>query len=134
MKYDLPYSSGSFTGNLSVKGGVNIEAGGLFAVTATGIAVPVDHADAVTLAGRAEADADNTGGADGDVIISARRETFHLENSGTAPVTAAHFGATVYAEAPDTVRFDQSAATEPAAGTFLGFDPTGLLIVDTRQA
>lgn len=134
MKYDLPYSSGTFTGEIPVKGGVNIDAGGLFAVTAAGIAVPVTHADAATLAGRAEADADNTGGADGDISISGRRETYAMENSAAAPVTAAHFGATVYAEAPDTVRFDQSVADEPAAGKFLGFDPTGLLLVDTRQA
>ena len=128
MSYNLSLSSGEFTGNIPVKAGAVIEAGGLFAVDATGNAIPITSVAGSTVVGRAENDADNTDGVDGAVSVLGRRGAMHLTNSGVTPLTAADFGQQVYAESPDTVRGDQDVA-EATAGTFLGFDAEGLCIV-----
>ncbi len=126
--YNVTVSTGEFTGEIPVKAGESIQAGGLFGVDANGHAVNIAASGVAKVAGRAEHDADNTGGGDGDISVLARRAALHLDNSAAAPVTKAHFGSPVYAEDAQTVRFDQSDA-EAIAGTFLGFDSAGLPIV-----
>lgn len=131
--YNLSTSTGEFTGDIPVKAGANIEVGGLFGIDATGHAVNIAATGVVKVAGRAELNADNTGGADGAISLHARRGAMHMDNSEAGPVTHVHIGANVYAEDPQTVRFDQSDA-EAVAGKFLGFDSAGLCIVDTTAA
>lgn len=133
MAYNLATSSGEFTGEIPVKANVNIQAAGLFGIDATGHAVNIAATGVTKVLGRAEHNADNTGGADGELAVYARRCALHMDNSATAPLTAAHVGQPVYAEDPQTVRFDQSDA-EAVAGEFLGFDSAGLCIVDVTQA
>ena len=126
--FNIPLSSGEFTGAIPVKAGVNIEAGGLFAVDAAGHAINITTAAGSTVVGRADDSADNSAGANGDLSIAGRRGAMHLINSTATPLTDADFGQAVYAESPDTVRGDQAPA-EPTAGIFLGFDSAGLCIV-----
>lgn len=125
--YNLAQTSGEFTGNIPLKADAVIEGGGLFGVDANGLAV-TDPTTAVSIVGRAETDADNTDGSDGDVAIPARRGVFHMQNSEVAAVTQAHLGDNLYIETPDTVASAQ-ADSEPVAGKFLGFDTEGRVMV-----
>ena len=126
--YNVTLSSGEFTGEIPVKDGVNISAGGLFGLDANGYAVNIAATGVVKVVGRAENDADNTSGAAGDLTVVGRRAALHLDNSAATPLTGADFGKMVYAEDAQTVRGDQSDA-EAEAGIFLGFDSAGLVIV-----
>uniref|UniRef100_UPI0004884C8A hypothetical protein n=1 Tax=Desulfovibrio inopinatus TaxID=102109 RepID=UPI0004884C8A len=94
--------------------------GSMVAVNSSGYAVPAADAAGLIVAGVASAQADNTGGAAGDVDVIARRGVFGVELSATNPPTSSDIGV-VYVED------DQTASTAIGtnsieAGELLGVD------------
>ncbi len=81
--------------NFGVKGGEKIFAGGIVALLA-GVAAAGATATGLTCVGRAEEDADNSGGADGALTINVMRGIFRYDNDGADAVTAADIGNDCY--------------------------------------
>lgn len=113
-----------------VKAGVTIYAGTLVAVDETGHAVPAAKETGLVAAGRAEGNVDNSKGADGDNYVKVLRGVFKWDNSATNPVTIAHCLRPCYIEDDCTVSCDDIGSS--VAGTVLGIDTDGQVIVETR--
>ncbi len=126
--YQSTTTSGEYTQSIPVKAAVIIAAGALFAVDASGRAVPATDASAVRIAGRALTEYDNSavGAVDGDVSARAERLTYALVNSAVTPLVAADVLKPCFLEGPGTVCKTRP-TDEPVAGIFLGFD--GLLAI-----
>jgi hypothetical protein len=96
MAYNAPEKpSGAFV-TIPLAADAVIEAGQLVARNAAGNAVAASDTAALQVIGRAEADADNTGGAIGDVSILVKRGTFQYDNDGDDPVSKADVGRVCY--------------------------------------
>lgn len=111
---------------LSLKANAIVLEGTFAVVDATGLAISSTVAVAATqkVLGVWDKSADNTGGADADVIACARRKKqFLFRNSITDAVAQADIGSQVYVEDNQTIaKTAGSGSTRPLAGKFMGFD------------
>ena len=106
-----------------------IEAGKMVAVNATGYAVEASDAAGITVIGIAEETIDNSSGADGDLtVLVQRKQAFKLKNSGTAAVTQATIGDSVYVEDDETVALAAGPTNDIIAGTCLGVESDGVWV------
>lgn len=105
--------------------------GGLVAVDATGFGISGAslQATGLKIIGIAEADWDNTAGANGAITIVCRRGVFPFANLGGDLVVQGDFMAQVFADDDQTVRHSSNTNTRSAAGVFMGFDENGLPLV-----
>jgi hypothetical protein len=126
--YRLTEIPGHYSGLHPVAANAVIETGGLVALNAAGFALPAADGVAGHVVGRAQEAADNTGGANGDLVVSPKRGIFGCANSATAPVDIVDIGQIVFAEAPDIIRKTGTCR----AGLLVGFDDEGRPLVDTR--
>jgi hypothetical protein len=112
-----------------VAAGAVIYAGALYALNATGFAVPAGTAGAGIARGVAEARADNTGGADGDISVAGRAGVFRFDNSASTDLIArADIGATAYVVDDDTVAKTDNSGARKAAGTIVDVDDVGVWV------
>ncbi|MFD1792083.1 hypothetical protein ACFSE0_10585 [Ochrobactrum teleogrylli] len=98
---DIPSRNGIRFG-YPVKAGIRFFGRAIVAVTAAGLAVPAGHADAVAIGGLAEFHVDNRDGADGDLIVTAIRDTRGFEFDADY----ADIGKAVYATDDATLTLD----------------------------
>jgi hypothetical protein len=106
-----------------------IYAGALVCLNAAGAAVPGAVATTLTAVGRAEAPADNTGGAAGDKRVDVRKGIFRFNNSAAADeIGAEDIGATAYVVDDETVALTNGTNTRSAAGTIYDVDAQGVWI------
>lgn len=111
-----------------VSAGVKIFEGALIAATAAGFAQPGTSAANLTVLGRAESDVDNSAGADGDKLVTARLDlAFRYDNDSVAPVTRAHLMADCYIKDDHTVSSDNTDRSR--AGKVVDIDDDGVWIV-----
>lgn len=78
--------------------------------------------------GIAQADADNTSGADGAISVSVRTGCFAFVNSAGAAVDRSHIGKTVYIEDDETIASTDGGGTRSAAGVCFDVDSSGVWV------
>lgn len=94
-----------------------VEAGTLGAFNAAGFLVPASASATLKVAGRIGANADNTGGANGEVVVGLERGTFGWDNSaGLDEITQADVLNDVFAVDEFTVAKTDGGGTRPVAG------------------
>lgn len=112
-----------------VKAASRIYQGGMVQIDATGYAVKASATVANVTIGRAEAAADNTAGANGDILVKARRGIFRYGNSAAGDLIArTEIGKTVYVVDDQTVAKTDSTGTRPAAGRCFDVDAAGVWV------
>lgn len=114
--------------HLPVAANAKIYAGALVALNTGGYAVPGSTTTGLKAAGRAEEQADNTGGADGARWITVRRGVFKFANSGTDPVGQAHVLGDCYIVDDQTVAATDGTGTRSRAGKVLGVEADGVWV------
>lgn len=125
---DTPARSGD-TSEFPVKGGVNIHPGALVALDASDLAVPMSTAATLVGVGRAEHAADNTGGADGDLMIRVGRRIYKYKNSADADlITRADIGDDCYGVDDETVAKTNGTNTRSKAGKIHDVDSDGVWV------
>lgn len=132
MAYNAPEHPSSAYVVLGLAADAVIAAGELVARNAAGNAVPASDTAALKVIGRAECDADNTGGNAGDVEVTVKRGCFQYDNSGDNAVTKAHIGLVCYVEDKNTVASDKG-VNAIVAGVVHEVDDDGVW-VDTTIA
>lgn len=106
-----------------------IFAGALACIDAAGNAVPGATNANLTAVGRAEGQADNTGGAAGDITVDVRKGVFRYANSaGADEIGPEDIGKTAYIVDDETVALTDGGATRSAAGTIYDLDAQGVWI------
>ncbi|RNC91101.1 MAG: hypothetical protein ED558_14190 [Oricola sp.] len=83
----------------------------LVAITAAGMAVKPDHADAAVVVGLSEERVDNSTGADGDITVEVEGGVWNIP---VAAATVADIGATVYAVDDNTLQLTNAGGELPA--------------------
>jgi hypothetical protein len=112
-----------------VKGSTKIYAGALVAVDASGYVKGGVTALALIGLGRAEAQVDNSAGADGALTIRVRPGTFRYDNSlSTDAITSANVGALCYIVDDHTVALTDGGGTRSRAGTVVFVDTIGVWV------
>ncbi|WP_018752666.1 hypothetical protein [Paenibacillus sanguinis] len=109
-----------------VQAGAKIFDGALVALNADGFAIPGTLAPDLTAAGRAEEEADNTNGADGELTVRISRGVFVYSNSSTAPITQKDVLKDCYIEDDETV--SATATDTSIAGKVLGFEGSEVIV------
>lgn len=108
---------------------VKIFAGSIVMLNATGYATKGATATGQIAAGRAEALADNTGGADGAISVDVRAGVFKFANSAAGDaITIAEVGDTCYIVDDQTVAKTDGTGTRSAAGKIVGVDSDGVWV------
>jgi hypothetical protein len=118
-----------------VAAATKIYPGALVGVNAGGFAIPATTAS-IRVVGVAQALADNTSGANGDISVTVRRGTFLFNNKGgdlvvqadigVAPAAATPKGAPCYIEDDNTVR--KTAAASIVAGRVVAVETAGVWV------
>jgi hypothetical protein len=116
------------TVSVGVAGTKSIYAGSLVALDATGYATPGATATTLKGLGRAEAQADNSAGADGDITVGVRKGVFRFANEGSDQVTIADVGADCYIVDDQTVAGTDGTGTRSVAGKVFDVDPDGVWV------
>lgn len=112
-----------------VKAATKIFAGSLVCLDAAGWAVPGATATTLIALGRAEAGADNSSGADGDVMVRVKRGAFRFGNSGAADaITRAEIGDDCFVIDDQTVAKTNGTNTRSRAGKVVGVDAQGVWV------
>jgi len=102
---------------------------GALVVLNGGYAEPGSVATTLKAVGRAEEAVDNTGGADGDVMVRVRKGVFRFKNSAAGDaITAADIGGTAYVVDDETVAKTNGTNTRSAAGTIEQVDADGVWV------
>jgi hypothetical protein len=95
----------------------------------SGYATPGATATGLKGVGRAEAQADNSSGAAGDIAVDVRKGVFRYANSsGGDAVARANIGATCYIVDDATVALTDGTGTRSAAGTVFDVDSDGVWV------
>jgi len=103
--------------------------GGMVQINAAGYAVAASATAANVTIGRAEATADNSAGANGDIKVKVRRGTFRFNNSSAGDLIArTEIGKTVYVVDDQTVAKTNNSGARPAAGTCFDVDAQGVWV------
>lgn len=117
------------TVTLPVKGTKKIYAGALAARDSGGYATPGATATGLYGIGRAEAQADNSGGADGAINVDVRKGVFRFANSsGADEITRANIGSDCYIVDDQTVAKTDGTATRSIAGNVFDVDSDGVWV------
>lgn len=125
---NTPRREGGFESH-PVKAATKVYAGALACLDAAGWAVPGATATTLTVLGRADALADNSAGANGDIRVPVRRGIFQWKNSAAADaITRAEIGDTCYIVDDETVAKTTGGATRSAAGTIIDVDAQGVWV------
>ncbi len=112
-----------------VAGGVKIYAGALTAIDADGFATPGATATTLKGLGRAEQDADNSDGADGDIRVRVGRLIYRYGNSaGADEITASDIGDDCYIVDDQTVALTSGTNTRSVAGKIHDVDAQGVWV------
>lgn len=114
--------------SLQVAGAKSIFAGALVARDASGYATPGATATGIRGIGRAEGQADNSSGADGDMAVAVRKGVFCFDNDGTDTVTIAHIGNDCYMVDDQSVASNDGTGTRSVAGTVFDVDADGVWV------
>jgi len=101
--------------------------GSLVVLNATGYAEPGTTATTLAAAGRAEAQVDNSSGADGALTITVRRGVFRFSNHGDA-VTRTEIGKSCYIVDDQTVAKTSGTSTRSVAGKVIDLDSAGVWV------
>lgn len=119
------------TVTLSMKANAIVFKGGLVATDATGFVISGTGVGATGLKiwGIATKDVNNTGGANGALTVDVLRGVFPFNNLGGDLVVQGDVGSSVFADDDNTVRHTSNTSTRSNAGVFLGFDESGLCLV-----
>ena len=119
--FDSPQVEGKFR-SVPVAAGAKIYAGALVVMEA-GVAAPGSVAVGLVSLGRAQFQADNTGGAAGAVSVKVQRGVFAWNSgSGADAITAANIGAPAYIIDDNTVGLTNGGGTRSLAGTIFDID------------
>ncbi|MDZ4042907.1 MAG: hypothetical protein U1D96_05355 [Eubacteriales bacterium] len=113
---------------LGVAANVKIHAGALVVANAAGFAAPGSTALGLKAVGRAESQADNTGGANGAVTVEVLRGVFKFKNAAADPVGLTHLLDDCYIVDDESVAATSGTATRSRAGKVLGIDPDGVWV------
>ncbi len=105
-----------------------IYAGAMVMRNATGLLEKGATALNLVGVGRAEKQADNSSGADGDLQVDYRTGTFRFANDGTDTVTAADIGYLCYAVDDQTVAATDGTGTRSKAGIVEMVDDQGVWV------
>lgn len=125
---NTPARSGDVT-ELPVKAATKVFQGSLAAVDASGRAVPMAVATTLRGVGRAEHEADNSAGADGDIRLRIARGIFRFANStSTDLITAADIGKDCYGVDDQTVAKTNGTNTRSVAGKIHDVDTLGVWV------
>lgn len=117
------------TRHVPVGTGVNIKAGALVAINASGYLVPVTAVATLKGAARAEASFDNTAGANGAGPLETGIGTFRWDNStSTDLITRADIGSPAYGVDDQTVAKTNGSNTRSAVGTIFDVDDQGVWV------
>lgn len=120
------------TGDVSewpVKAGAKIHVGAQVAIDATGHAVPMSTSTTLVGGGRAEATADNTAGADGDIRVRVGRGIYKYKNSAAADlITRSDIGEDCYGVDDETVAKTDGTNTRSRAGKIHDVDADGVWV------
>jgi hypothetical protein len=114
--------------SMPVAGAKRIYAGALVARDASGYATPGATATTLMGIGRAEAQADNSSGSDGDMTVQVRKGVFRFANDGTDTVTRAHVGQDCYIVDDQSVASNDGAGTRSVAGKVFDVDTEGVWV------
>ncbi len=115
-----------------VKGATKIRAGTLVALTTAGFAVPGSVSSTLKGVGRAEAQVDNSAGADGAVRIEVGAEIYRFDNSaGADQITVGNVGDPAFIVDDHTVAKTDGAGTRSKAGTVFDVDGIGVWVAFT---
>lgn len=115
--------------SMGVAASKTIYAGALVARDASGYATPGATATGILGIGRAEAQADNSAGSDGDVSVDVRRGVFRFANSAAADeITAAEVGTDCYIVDDQTVAKTDGTGTRSVAGKVFDVDSDGVWV------
>lgn len=113
-----------------VAAGVSIPAGTIVCASATGFATPGATATTLAYLGMADANVDNSAGADGAVSVPVRRgRAFKWVNDAGDPVTQASLGRTCYIVDNQTVAKTNGANTRSQAGIVIAVDADGVWVI-----
>lgn len=109
--------------------GTVIYAGSIACLNAAGWAVPGAVATTLIAAGRAEARADNSSGANGGTRVKVRPGVFRFDNSAAADeITQAEIGDACFIVDDQTVAKTDGAASRSKAGTIVQVDALGVWV------
>jgi hypothetical protein len=122
---DTPWRDGDRF-NFPLAAAAKVFAGGLIGINSSGFAVKATATTGLNIRGIAEDQVDNTAGANGALSVNVRAGVFRFANSGVNPVTAAHIGATCYAEDDQTV--GSAPAGKSVAGIVVDVDSVGVWV------
>lgn len=112
-----------------VAAATKVLAGTIVMLNSSGYAKPGTTATDEKAVGIAEATADNSSGAAGDVSVPVRRGTFLLANSAsTDEITNADYGSTCYVVDNQTVAKTHATNTRSAAGIVRGVTGSGVWV------
>lgn len=116
---------------LGVAAATKIYAGTLVQRNATGYGVPASATIANKTLGIAEAQADNSAGANADINVIARRRVVGIfANSASGDlITIADIGNSCYVVDDSTVAKTDNSGARPVAGTILGVDAQGVHVL-----
>jgi len=103
-------------------------AGALVARDATGYASPGATALNIRGIGRADAHADNSSGADGDIAVQVRKGVFRFANDGVDTVDRSHIGSDCYMVDDQTVASNDGTGTRSVAGEVFDVDSDGVWV------
>ena len=113
---------------IGVAGAKKIYAGALVALDASGFATPGATATTLTGLGRAEAQADNSSGSDGDITVEVTKGVFRFDNDGTDTVAASDIGSDCYIVDDNTVASNDGTGTRSSAGKVFDVDASGVWV------
>lgn len=115
--------------SLPVAAGVTIYAGALVARDASGDATPGAETTGILGVGRADAGADNAGGAAGDITVEVRKGVFKFDNSAAGDaISLADVGSDCYIVDDETVAATDGTGTRSVAGTVFDVDADGVWV------
>ncbi len=125
---NTPMKAGNIR-TIAVAAATTIYAGALTCIDAAGNAVPGSTNANLTAVGRADAPADNSGGAAGDLTVDVRKGIFRFANSaGADEIGPEDVEGTAYIVDDETVALTDGGATRSVAGKIYDVDAQGVWI------
>lgn len=110
---------------LKVAAATTIYAGAMVAVNATGYAVPASDTAGLTVIGRASCMADNSAGADGDMVLEVLKAVYKYKTEGGSACDLADVGQDVFVLDDNTVVKTAGAVNAVVAGKCDEIDDDG---------
>ena len=114
---------------MKVKASTHVFLGALLALTLAGVLVPASADPSLRVVGYADAEADNSTGADGDLLLSPVRGALLVQNSAsTDALTDADVGRRCYVVDDRTVARSSNLGARPVAGRVVGITSAGVYV------